>query len=404
MPLWGRPSGARQGMKRKEWERQQREWEAQRRFQEIDSESDDHEHSPGLDRQFPSDELYFTGADLGRLSRDRRTYEYSDDSEDTYDDDDYDDDMGNGGAMQIALREKEEVLVERAMERIRRAQMLGKPHVKLTAPERDALARKMENDQDKSKRPALKSKSNNLWKFGSRSNTSQTALVPTATKRKSRLSFKPTKADSGRRGQPSPSRVMVAGSDGQQHYAPMGDYPPPRPGNSPYPPFSQPGSRSTSTHSLQHPAPPTQYRSPPKRYYSVPEQHHPYPSRPSPPPRPMPDEPNWQPRPRSSPGSPYPPDFRPYQVYSPRQPPLPHQYPYSDRRYASGPPDIGYPSLQPAPPNANPYAYSTGNSEDDTEYDYDDTSVQVDVDRGYTVNVSTRQSGSGASRQRKVRR
>ena len=403
MPLWGRPSGARNGIKRKEWERQQREWEARRRFEEIDSESDDHGRGPGSDGQFQSDKLYFTGADLGRLSQDTRTYEYSDNSEDTYDDDDYSDDISNGGAMQIALREKEEVLVERAMERIRRAQMLGKPDVKLTAPERDALARRMENDQAKSKRPALKSKSNNLWKSGSRSNTSQTALVPTATKRKSRLSLKPTKADSSRRGQPSPPRVMVAGSDGQQHSAPMGDYPSPRPGNSPYGPFSQPGSRSTSTHSLQHPP---QYRSPPKRYYSVPEQYHPYPTRPSPPPRPMPDELNWQPRARSSPSSPYPPDMRPYQTYSPRQPPLPHQYPYSDRRYVSGPPDIGYPNLQPAPPNANPYAYSAGNSEDD-EYDYDDHGVEVDVvprGQGYNVNVSAGQSSSGTGRQRKVRR
>ena len=399
MPFWGRPSGVRQGTRRKEREREQREWEAQQRFEEIDSEFDDHGHR--------SDELYFTGADPNDFSRERRTYEYSDESEDTYDDDHSDDDIGNGAAMQVALREKEEVLVERAIERIRRAQMLGKPDVKLTGPERDALERKMKSDQAKSKRPAMKTKGNSSWRFGGRSNSSQTALVPTATKRNSRSSLKPTNTDSSRRGQPSPPRVTVAGPDGQQHYAPMGDYPPPRPGNSPYPTFSQPGSRSASTHSLQHTPLPTQFRGPPKRYYSVPEQYHPYPSRPPASPRPMPDEPDWEPRARSSPSLPYPPDMRHYQTYSPRQPPLPHHYPYNDRRYVSGPPDIGYTNLRPAPPNANPYAYSVGNSDDDAEYDYDDPTVQVDMvprGQGYNGNVSSGQPGSGTSRQRKVRR
>ncbi|KAL8918495.1 MAG: hypothetical protein Q9208_007302 [Pyrenodesmia sp. 3 TL-2023] len=49
--------------------------------------------------------------------------------------------------MQVALRNKEDLLVQQALERIRRAQVLGKRNVKLTQPEIDALERKRRQDE-----------------------------------------------------------------------------------------------------------------------------------------------------------------------------------------------------------------------------------------------------------------
>lgn len=113
--------------RKKEWERQQTGWESSRRFEELDSESDIDE---GVDVNYRSRDNVWEGS-------------YTDDEYDEQDD------------MQIAMRDKEVVLVDRAMARIRRAQELGKDNVKLTPAESDALERKMAKDRAKGRKPII---------------------------------------------------------------------------------------------------------------------------------------------------------------------------------------------------------------------------------------------------------
>jgi hypothetical protein len=114
--------------------------------------SEDVEYSVDLDpravgRRFVSDELRFTGIDVGaaRTRRRRTTNTYEGDSYDSGDSDEVEYIAGPsdefGQDMQLILREKEEMLVEQALERMRRARELGKTNVKLTRAQIDALER-----------------------------------------------------------------------------------------------------------------------------------------------------------------------------------------------------------------------------------------------------------------------
>ena len=417
MPPWGRPPGGRKGKGRRQSERQQREWDDIRRFEELDSESDD---GQGVGLGFAGDELQFTGADMGRDLQNIRNFRYSDESGDS--DSGAGDDMQSGAAMQLALRDKEEVLVQRAMERIRRAQLLGKTNVKLTPPEHDALARRMQKDQAKSTRPVSRTKVSDGRRDSGRSSSSQSGVAPIAGRRKSRSSLSNrSDREVGSAGQPVAPGFVVAGPDGRPVYAPIGYYPP-SPG-SPYGPSSQPGSRTGSSHSLQHtpPLPQSQFRGAPmQRYFSGPEQQF-QPSsaaRGPPSPRPMPDELEWQPRPRSSSNLGYPADQYRYQytAYPPTVPQMPSQY-TQGRRNVSGPAGVGYSNIRAGPLITRPYASSSdpsllrrevsggngqlGNtSEDDVDDDDEDASVQVNVvphGQGYDVKFSE-------GRQRRSRR
>ena len=244
------------------------------RFQELDTDSEDDGHGVNL----VSDELHFTGSDLGQHTRNRRVYDYSDNSEDDDEDEDEDEPSGSSGHMQVVLREKEEILVQRAMERIRRAQALGQTNVKLTEQERDALERKMAKDRAKGRKPLLANKkSNEAQRKSSKSN-----LIAQSNKKQANRSSLPKLGEG-----PNPPGLIVAGPDGQPIYAPIG-----------YPPASssRPNSRPGSSQNLRQSSP-TTYRNPPRRYVSGPEAPS---SRNPPPPRPLPDDPNWAPRPRSS--------------------------------------------------------------------------------------------------------
>ena len=145
MPSWGRPSGTRQARRRKDRSPYKHQREEALRFEEIDSGSDDGQ-GVNLEGPFTSDELTFTGADLGAhmRSRQREVYEYD---SDTSDEAHRVFSGTTGGMMQLALKDKEELLVQKALERIRRAQALGRTNVKLSQPELDALERKTKIDQ-----------------------------------------------------------------------------------------------------------------------------------------------------------------------------------------------------------------------------------------------------------------
>ncbi|MCJ1295775.1 hypothetical protein MMC34_007339 [Xylographa carneopallida] len=422
MPPWGRPLGAQEGKRRNERERE-RVWEQQGRFEEVDSDSDDGQ-GVHLDRSFAGDDLHFTGADLGQGFSNRGRLGPSDGSEHSEDDVDYD--LGNGSAMQVALRDKEEVLVQRAKERIRRAQAMGKVSVKLPPSELDALERQLASEQAKGKRPTLKTKSSGERRASGRASSSQNVVTSTVARRKSRSSLAIANdraaSDPAQTSQIAAPGFLVAGPDGRPIYTPFGYYPPSP--VSPYGPSSRPNSRTGSTHSLQHtpPLPQSQSRSQQKRYFSVPEQR---PqgssgSRGTSSPRPMPDDPDWQPRARSTSNLPYPSDLYQYPAYSQTIPQMPVQYPQG-RRNVSGP-EVGYPNYRGAQA-ARPYAatsdpsllrreysgggdqYEQDNSEDDVDYSEQDEGLQVEVapySQNYGMSVTTRPPGGG--RPRKSRR
>ncbi|KAI9880413.1 MAG: hypothetical protein M1830_003453 [Pleopsidium flavum] len=367
MPQRGRPSRGRQERKRRDWDRQAGQWGEYGRVEEVESEDDDGQ-GVGLgprfnQKHFVSDDLRFTGVDTGFPSEHRKSYDYGDDSD--FSDGDLDDamDQNNGAAMQVALRDKEELLVRKAMERIRRAQMLGKTNVKLTQPELDALERKRQRAADVGKLKGRRSTPGGISNDrrsskGGRAPGSRPTALPEPDRRKSRKSLARYERDSPPVSPGvAPPGFLVPRPDGVQMYAPIGysDSPAALSSGS----LSQPGSRSTSLQDQQQyqhtsPVPQYQHHHQQQRYFSVPEGS---PAAIRPPssssrgsPRPLPDDPNWIPRMRSASSvQPYTVDPFQYQTYSP---PMPHiaSQDTQTRRNVSGPPDIQYSSVRRVPP------------------------------------------------------
>ncbi|PWY76190.1 hypothetical protein BO70DRAFT_295299 [Aspergillus heteromorphus CBS 117.55] len=143
MPQWGRPPGARVG---RQTRRRAVPWEdGAVRVEEIDSEEEDayiRRDARSLYARQP------TGMDGDRGPRlRRRMMEYDDYGDDApMDGAEYDlyEDMDStvAYAVQLAMKDKEEQLVDQALDRIRRAQVQGQKNVRLSKPELDALERK----------------------------------------------------------------------------------------------------------------------------------------------------------------------------------------------------------------------------------------------------------------------
>src|SRR5436190_6162480 len=144
MPQGGRPSGARLGRYRMGW------LEEPMRVEELDSDDDEDGVllDPFLDVQrFGREELRLVRT--GNTSRGKRPgdYEYNDDVSE-YSNDDGTEDLGGDpdsrGAYlpQLTSRDKEDLRVEKALDRIRRAQMLGRKRVDLSPRELEALERR----------------------------------------------------------------------------------------------------------------------------------------------------------------------------------------------------------------------------------------------------------------------
>jgi PRA1 family protein 1 len=359
----------------------------------------------GLSRKrHASDELHFTGIDLSTTRpRRRKGIAYDEDSDSSYDDDEDDAYDGQGQHMQIVLREKEDFLVERAWERIRRARMLGKTNVKLSQAEVDALERaeRIQKHPDPPRNPKGKK---------------AVSTRPKAEERKRSKSDKPSsstpplkaieprrKAKTSAREEPQVPYPMMQGPDygqatGTMVYAPQGYYPLPAKG--PRSSGSKSGSRTASSQSLrqqqqQHTPPLPQYQHPyhAGRYFSNPDSA--YAGRPPSTSsfRSDPSDPSWEPRARSTSNLvPYPVEQPPYPIY---QPPPPQFDPRDPRfaipsapRMASGPPDV-YPS-PPMPGYRHPqdemFLYSpstpgegTTTGDDDDEDDDEDQGVEIDV-------------------------
>ncbi len=144
MPPWGRPLGSRTRRGRDErYREQRRRWEDHTRFEELETDEDEGSvESWDADvhpRRSASDELYFTGVDLGGRRRVNRQITYGDEA--STDSSDTNSDERDRDGARIALRDKETRLAQTAVERIRRAQRLGEPDVHLSKSEYEALER-----------------------------------------------------------------------------------------------------------------------------------------------------------------------------------------------------------------------------------------------------------------------
>jgi PRA1 family protein 1 len=415
MPPWGRPPGGRLGRKSQRGWGDLQAWN-ERRFEEIEDSDDDDEQGVQLDlgisqKRHVSDELRFTGVDLSssRAHR-RRGNAYSEDSDDSEEDDDDEAYDEPGQHRQIMLREKEDLLVERALERIRRARMMGKTNVKLSQAEVDALERAERIQHQPNPPRTVKGKK-------------AAARRPKVEERRRSKSDKPLdgtpplkaieprrKSKSSGREDPQPHYPMSAADFGQPGgamlYSPPGYYtaPAPRPRSS----GSKSGSRTASSQSLrqpqQHTPPLPQYQHPyhAGRYFSNPDT-----AKPGRPPsnsslRSDPSDPNWEPRARSATNLvPYHVDQPPYPVY---QPP-PSQFDPRDSRFAVPPgPQIalGPPEMYPVPqmpgyrhPQDEMFLYSPNTpSRGTTTGEDDDEEVDDDYDQGVEIDVVEQSGGS----------
>jgi len=372
VPPWGRPSGAKGGSRRRkqwEWEREQARQQQQARVEELDSDDTDTQ-GVGLiyekEKRFASDPIHVTGTDLASM-RVRRSYTMED-SADSSSSGESEAEAEGIDALQIALREKEEALVQSALRRIRRAQEKGKSEVKLNQEELDALENRRKRMQAAATtRPRKGSGSSNgsgTEKKKKIRRSERTITIPLAPPEpQSRSSSRPSsRPSSSRRSSKSivkrndempinaaQAAFMVAGADGLT-YAPMGIPPQASPhrtrtsrprastssqairsGPAPYFPYAPGSQRQAYEH--MRPASSASHRA-----------------------RPMPDEEGWVPTNsrRSSGASSYVIDPFEYQVSSDTPPPIPAQYmtqqsqvhPPPGRRVVSGPQDVTYSSLR----------------------------------------------------------
>ena len=347
-------------------------------MEELDSDDTDTQ-GVGLNyekKRFASDPLHFTGVDMGS-SRARRSYAFGD-SEDSTEDSAMSEVEGTD-ALQIALRDKEEALVQSALARIRRAQEKGKREVKLNQDELNALENRRKRMQAAATAKARKEGGSSGGSDRERRRRSDRISIPitAATEAISRPSSRPSSRRDKTRSRRSeeaphppaasnPPGMLVAGPDGLA-YAPLGTYasnnslsnsqPPSR--NSP----SRP--RSATSQQLRGQPPPIPYFSHQQasnsRHFS--EGMRPASSSSNGSRRPLPDEADWQPTNsrRSSVASSHSQGFMvdpfDYQISSDAPPPIPSQYQQQaqqGRRNVSNPADITYSSIRRTPPGYPP--------------------------------------------------
>jgi PRA1 family protein 1 len=356
MPQWGRPPGARGSKQRKRWERERERalWEERQniRIEELDSDdSDTHGVELNTGERFSSDSLHFTGVDMsstavtGGLSAGRRGYHFDDSDLDSEGSRSSEDD-GNQSARQIALREKEEALVQAALARIRRAREKGKSEVKLSAEELAALERRRKRMQ--SKATSSKARKGN-GSERSRRHDRDMVTIPIIQPEPRRHSDRRREQSPPRTSSGGPG-MLVEGPGGVLSYAPIGHYPP---GSSNRNSPTRPRSSTSLSQSSRRGTPPPNYVEPyhSGRHFS--EEIRPASSINSPR-LPLPHEEGWTPSSRRSSVSSqnFTPDPFEYQTSSGPPPPIPSQYMQQEprRRNVSGPPQVSYSSVRRSPP------------------------------------------------------
>lgn len=267
-------------------------------------------------------------------------------------------------ALQIALRDKEEALVQSALARIRRAQEKGKREVKLNQDELDALENRRKRMQAaatlKARKGSGESGGSDREKRRRTISVPIAAIEPATTSRPSSRRREKGKSKRTEDVPPHPPAVsnppgmLVAGPDGLA-YAPLGSYPSQPPNrNSP----SRP--RSATTQQSRGPLPYFQHQQGSNRHFS--ESMRPSSSASNSSRRPLPDEDSWLPpssRRSSASSQGFAVDPCEYQVSGETPPPIPHQYlqqASSGRRNVSTPADVKYSSVRRSLPLASGYA------------------------------------------------
>jgi len=413
VPPWGRPPGARLTRGQRAWAAQS--WsEYDDRFEELETD-DDGLHGVELDqgyvpKRFASDELRFTGIDMGARSGARRRHPDYYDDDYTPSDEEYDGSTGlvRRSQGQLMLREKEEALVERAQERIRRARALGKTNVKLSRAEIDALDR-LERSQNPPPTPPIPMPAPKAAPKGKKAAApKQKAIESKKTGKSSKSgsnSPKPKSKESRSRGQ-SVASTRSKGSAKEEALVP---YPVSPDEQYAYPPwYGRPGgpnslhqearAGSASRMPQREPMPPMPYyhaynSHPDVIYGPRPGSNSSYASRPDP------ADPDWEPRARSASSLVnFPLDQLPQQAVAgtgraPRFDPADPRYASPPtRRVVSGPPR-GRPDELFLPDDQEVMQYlteSTTNDEARSTSDSDDSS------QGVQVNVEERAGGQYA--------
>ncbi|KAM3074402.1 hypothetical protein ACMFMF_006415 [Clarireedia jacksonii] len=338
------------GSRRKQWEQDEGGWQRPR-VQEVDSDDDKDRHGTRLalsDKRFASDPLRFTGVDMSLTTstKPRRGYSYND-AERSSEDDSEDSEYLEEDDQHLTVRDKEEVLVQAALARIRRAQEKGKEEVKLNQEEIDALERRRKRMQEAAASKAKKGSSSSSRKSGEKKRQSDRKAVNIASLVEPQPD--PKKKRSKRRSDESSSRdtrggpgIITAGPDGPT-YTSIGYYPE----------TSRQSSRSRSTTKQ-----PRDTASGTSRHFS--DGMRPNSSSNSPH-RPLPEDDGWStPNRRISVRSPYHvADPFDYQVTTDQPLPITSQYmqPSGGQRNYSGPADVSYASVRRSVPQEYPAAH-----------------------------------------------
>jgi hypothetical protein len=320
------------------------------RVEELDSDDTDTQ-GVGLafeNKRFASDSLRFTGADLASSSRARRSYDY-DTEESSEDSEEFE--VEGVNALQVALRDKEEALVQSALARIRRAQEKGKREVKLNQDELDALERRRKRMQSAATSKTIEGSGSSGSGSERRRRSDRnlisvpiTAAAAEPSGRKRGKSRRSEEVSAHPAAAINPPGMLISGPDGLT-YAPLGYYPP-QAGSSRNTP---PRPRSATPQQLRAGPPPQYAHQGSNRHFS--EGTRPASSSSTSSRRFLPDEEGWVPNSRRSSGSSQSHGVDPfdYQVSSEQPPPIPEQY-MQGRRIVSGPPEVSYSSVRRNPP------------------------------------------------------
>ncbi|KAF7712237.1 Uncharacterized protein PECH_003788 [Penicillium ucsense] len=139
-------------------------WDESRRVEEIESEEEEQEEESAYGRELVRKARVGYERQLQYDKRGRYDYDDPFDETESIEGGEYDlydhEDSTVAYAVQLAMRDKEDHLVDQALERIRRAQLLGRKNVRLSQRELDALERRRQQTDEGRSSGARRSRQN----------------------------------------------------------------------------------------------------------------------------------------------------------------------------------------------------------------------------------------------------